>query len=219
MTDENIISADDVEARKPPSDKELKNVRDLAAELYKRRREVAKLMAEIETHSVAIGVLEEKTIPDAMRAIGLESFGLEGGFRIDLEKFAHGSVTKANEPAFFEWLEKHNFGSIIKHVLTISFGKDEDKWAKKFMADLAKRKKPIPVERKDGIHAGTWKSFFKERFEAEKRGEVPETKRLPRDLLSIHEGTRAVLFDPTAEADKAKARGAKKKGDKDKVEM
>lgn len=216
MTDENIISADDVEARKPPSDKELKNVRDLAAELYARRRAVAKLMAEVEVHAVAIGVLEEKTIPDAMRAIGLTSFGLEGSFRVDLEKFVHGSVTKVNEPAFFEWLEKQNFGSIIKHVLTITFGKDEDKWAKKFMADLAKRKKPIPVERKDGVHASTLKAFFKERFAAEAAGEVPPAKRLPRDIVGVHEGTRAVLFDPTVAADKAKA---PKGGKKDKVEM
>lgn len=209
----NVVDADDVEAAAPPSDSQIKNVRDHAADLYKRRRHVAKLLKEVAEQNDAINVLEEKTIPDAMRAIGMRSFELEGGFRVDLEDYMHGSVTKANEPAFFDWLERNNLGSIIKHVLTISFGKNEDKWAKKFMADLAKRKNPIPVERKDGVHAQTLKAFFKERFAAEKEGKIPETKRIPRDVVTVHEGTKAVLFDPLADAEKkaASARGKKSK--------
>lgn len=216
--DVQIIDADDVEERAPPTDSQLKNVRDLAADLYRRKKAIAELMEQVAEHTVAIGVLEEKSIPAAMQAIGMDSFSLTGGFRVDLEKYRHGSVTKANEPAFFEWLENNNFGSIIKHVLTISFGKGEDKWAKKFMADLAKRKVPIPCERKDGVHAQTLKSFFKERFELEEAGKVPEDKRVPRDVVTVHEGIRATLFDPTQDA-ADKARRAGKKKAKGEVEM
>lgn len=219
MTDQPaVISADDVEERQPPTDAQLKNVRDYAATLWKKRKELARLLDDAQLISTEIEVLEMKTIPDAMRAIGMDSFSLTGGFRIDLEKFAHGSVKKEDEPKLHAWLEKVGWESIIKHTITIAFGKGEDKWAKKFLADLAKRKKPIQFERKDAIHASTWKSFFKERFAEDAAGKTPPEKRLPREIINVHEGERAVLVDPAEDAAKAEKKAASKKPKDAKIE-
>jgi hypothetical protein len=206
-----MLTADDIESKPAPSDVQLKDIRDLAADLYARRREIEKLQAEITTHEAAIHVLEEKTIPDAMRDIGMKSFALSNGFSVEVEPYAYGHVLKEHEPAFFAWLEKNGLGSIIKHWITVTFGKDDDKFFKKFLRDLAARKKPVQFDRKDAIHASTWKAFFNERFASEKAGAVPQAKIMPRDMLSIVEGTRAVLVDHALLDEKKAASASKRK--------
>lgn len=213
-----VLDASDVEAKPAPKAVDLKAIRDHAADMWTRLKEIEKLRAEIEKHDVAIGVLIEKTIPDAMREVGLKSFALSNGFSIELETFRHASVKKEDEPKFLKWLEENGFGGIIKRIITISFGKGEEAWANKFLRDLAKRKKPLPAERKDGVHSSTLKSFFKERLEEEAAGKVPENKKLPREIVSVHEATRAVLVDHAAiDAAKAARKKPKKKGEE--VEM
>jgi hypothetical protein len=206
-----ILSADDVEAKAPPSDTQLKGVRDLAADLYARRREVEKLQEQITAHEAAIHVLEEKTIPDAMREIGMKNFALSNGFSVEIEPYVYGHVLKEHEPAFFEWLEKNGLGAIIKHWITVTFGREDDKFFKKFLRDLAARKKPVQFDRKDAIHASTWKAFFKERLDAEKAGTIPPAKIMPKEFLSIVEGTRALLVDHALLDEKKAASTAKRK--------
>lgn len=209
-----IIKIDDpdaVEAKAPPAADKLEALRDLARQLWAAEREKAKLEAAVVAKDEEIALLETKLLPQAMRDVSMTDFGLEGGFRIELEKGVAGSIKKENEPKAFEWLEERKHGGIIKHVLTISFGKGEAAWARKFMADLAKRKKPLPVERKDSIHAGTLKKFIKEMIALENVGKLPPDQRLPRDLFGIFEFERANLIDPAAEALAAIEKGKRKK--------
>lgn len=207
-----VIDADDVEAAKPPTDEQLKNVRDHAADLYKKRRLVARLLEEAKTAAEQIEILETKTLPDAMRAIKMRHFGLEGGFEIELEDIVHGSIKKENEPKAFDFLKENApWDAIIKNSITVYFDKGEEKFADKFMRDMAKRKRPLEVERKAVIHAGTLKKFVKERVAAEKAGEVPPEKKLPRDVFGVFEFTKANLIDPAEEARKASAKAAKPK--------
>lgn len=216
------IPADEVEAAAPPSDAQIKNVRDHARDLYKKRREVAKLLEEAKALSEAIEVIETKTLPDAMRDIGMRRFELEGGFEVELEDVVHGSIKKENEPKAFDFLKANTpWDAIIKNSITVWFDRGEEKWADKFMRDLGKRKRPLEVERKAAIHAGTLKKFVKERVAAEKAGAVPEKKKLPRDVFGVFEFTRANLVDPAEEARKSAEKAAKPKRAKktDEVEM
>lgn len=222
MSDPAIIDAADVEAAAPPSDDQLKNVRDHARDLYSKRRKAAALLLEAQLLATEIEVIETKTLPDAMRAIKMRRFELEGGFEIELEDVVHGSIKKEDEPKAFEFLaDNEPWDALIKNTITVTFDKGEEKWADKFMRDLAKRKRPLEVERKAAIHASTLKKFIKERVAAEKKGDVPPEKILPRDVFRVHEFTKANLLDPAEEARKAGEKASKPKKSKktDEVEM
>lgn len=77
------------------------------------------------------------------------------------------------QEAAFAALEKAGQGDLIKHTLTIKFGKGEEKWAAKFMRDLAQRKKPLRVERKDAVAPQTLGAFVREQAAAAKEQGVP----------------------------------------------
>lgn len=215
-----VVPADEIEAKPPPSDAQLKGVRDHAGELWKKRRLLTRLAEEASNVSLEIEVLETKTLPDAMRAIGMRRFELEGGFEIELEDVVHGSIKKDDRPRAFDWLKevaarsKNGWDAIIKNSITVFFDRGDEKWADKFMRDLAKRKRPLEVERESVIHAGTLKKFVKERVAEEKLGKVPDGLKLPRDLFGVHEFTKANLVDPAAKAEAAAkaAKPRKKKG-------
>ena len=209
------IDASDIEAKPKPTDEKLKGVRDFAADLYRKRRLLAKLALEASKTSEEIEILETKTLPDAMRDIGMRRFELEGGFEIELEDIIHGSIKKDDKPKAFDWLKtagkKPGWDAIIKNSITVFFDRGEEKWADKFMRDMAKRKRPLQVEREETIHAGTLKKFVKERVTAEKLGTVAEALKLPRDLFGVYEFTKANLVDPAEEARKTAEKAARPK--------
>lgn len=224
MSDPQTIDAADVEAAAPVASDKLEIVRDHARALYQKRRDATKKLEEAKLLAEEIEILETKTLPDAMREIKMRRFELDGGFEIDLEDVVHGSIKKENEPKAFKFLKDNEpWDALIRNSITVFFDKGEEKWADKFMRDLAKRKRPLEHERKAVIHAATLKKFVKERVAAEKLGQVPPEKILPRDVFSIFEFTRANLIDPAEEARKAaekvKAAGKKSKAKTEEVEM
>ena len=87
-------------------------------------------------------------------------------------------------------------GGLIKRTIIVYFGKDEDRWAKKFMADLAKRKRPLDVERKETVHSGSLTAAVKEQIaKALEEGKDPRAE-LPFDLLGVYQAEVAELVAP-----------------------
>ena len=215
-----VVSPDDVENKAPPSDADLKNVRDHAAALWKAQKRLTALAEEAEGIANEISVLETKTIPDAMRKIGMRRFEMTGGFEVEVEDIVVGAITKAHKPEAHAFLEKNGWGSIIKRVITVEFGMNEEKWAAKFLRDLAARKRPVKFDRTDAVHSGTLKKFVKERIAAENAGTVPPSKKLPRDVFGVFEFVKASIVNPADRAKESAARGARKRAKKDEeVEM
>lgn len=209
MTEVPLIDAAEVEQAEPPKQEELSNIRDLAAKLYRAERDLAKLEADVAAKKLEIDALTGAAIPAALSAVGMRGFDLEGGFRVQVEDVIKGSILVANRPAAFAWLDEHGH-PIVKRVVTVKFGKDEDKWAKKFMADMARRKKPLRAEIGESIHDGTLQKFVKEMIVKERAGELPDAEKLPRELIGVWEAKLARLIDPAEEARALAARKSKK---------
>lgn len=209
MTNAPLIDAADVESAPAPKAGELTAIRDLAAILYRAERDLAKLEAEVVAKRLEIDALVGSSIPAAMTAVGARRFDLEGGFRVEVEDLIRGSILVANRPAAFAWLDEHGH-PIVKRVVTVKFGKDEDKWAKKFIADMAKRKKPLRAEIGESVHDGTLQKFVKEMIVKERAGELPPKEKLPRELIGVYEAKVARLIDPAEEARALAARKSKK---------
>lgn len=151
-----------VEAAPEPSDDQLRKVARLAEQQQILIREIAELEAALQIKHQALKTNQEVDLPEAMTAAGLRDFSLTDGTEIGIRQIISASIPKATQDQAFAWLEKHNAGSLIKRVITIEFGKGEEAWAKKFLADLAKRKKKVKATVKQSVHAQTLGAYVRE---------------------------------------------------------
>jgi len=173
----------------PIADEKLKSLADLARQqvvLQQRIEKGEELLAKLNEE---LKVLQTQRIPDAMAEIGMESFSLSDGTAITVEPFYSASIPKERQDEAFQWLRDNDYDSIIKRNIVITFGKGEDGWARKFMADLAKRKKKVIFENKQTVHPQTLKAFVREKMEA---GE-----NLPEELLGVFVGKKAKITPAT----------------------
>jgi hypothetical protein len=177
--------AEDVEAAPPPSDAELRQVRVLAQQYLDLEAEIERLEEVTAAKKLALRTLKETALPMAMTALGMTDFGLVGGGKVVVSDLVRAGITEANRPLAFAALEKNNHGDIIKHEITVLFGKGEEKWAAKFLADLAKRKKPLNVSRRDFVEWQTLGKLAKELVAACKSKGLDPKEALPDDLYRL----------------------------------
>lgn len=196
--DELLGDDPEVEAAPPPDDADLKTVAQLAERHIELEAQIAALQAELAVKQSALEAIRNSDLPLAMTSLGLELFRLTGGGVIELKEIIAASITKENQPKAFPWLEKNGHGDLIKHVITIQFGKGEDAWAKKFLQDLAKRKRPLKFDRKDTVHPQTLGAFVREQIRAAKAEGLDPRDQLPYDLLGVFQQKYAEVSLPKA---------------------
>lgn len=174
----------EVEAAPVPDDKELKQISVLAQQYLTLQSEIAALENQLQLKNDSLKTLREKDLPLAMTSVGMLGCDLVGGGRLTLKTAIVAGISEAKKPAALAALEKNNLGSLIKHELKIVFGKGEDKWAKKFMRDLAQRKKPLHVERKDSVHPQTLMANVR-LMVAELKKKGLDAQNLPDDMYNL----------------------------------
>lgn len=137
----------DIEEAPAATGDQLKNITNLAKAQIVLLAEIAAMEDVLTAKKQALKANQETDLPEAMTAAGMKSFELtdKTGAEIagvTIKEIVAASITKANLPRALPYMEKHAPG-LIKRVITVKFGKDDDAWAKKFMADMAKRKKKL----------------------------------------------------------------------------
>jgi hypothetical protein len=141
----------------------------------------------------------ENALPDAFDAMHTSGFQYRDGniaYDLKLEEAIQASITEANKPQAFEWLNKHGYGDLIKRQIVIEFTRDQQALYKKFIRDLAKRKTPLNQVIKETVHAGTLKAFVRElREEAAENQQDPEQV-LPKDIFSIFKQRFVKFIEP-----------------------
>ncbi len=121
----------------------------MAHEQKQAEADVARLEDELKAAKEKLKFISESKIPNFMEANEMRDYTTKDGLSVEINELIRGSIPKATEAKAFAWLEENNSGHLIKRQFIIEFGKDEEAWAKKFMADLAKRKRQLnhPVKR------------------------------------------------------------------------
>lgn len=188
--DEMLMPDPEVEAAPVPDAADLKQVADVARRYVELEADIASLEEQLSTKKAALKAVREAELPLAMTTVGLESFQLVGGGKIELKKMIAASITEVNKEAAHSALERAGYGSIIKHEIKIMFGRGEEAWAAKFMRDLAKRKRPIPHTRRDFIEYQTLQKQAREMVEAAREQNLEPAEAIPNDLhrlLGIYE--------------------------------
>lgn len=96
-----------------------------------------------------------RTLPEMMEKARAKSYETDTGLKIVVDEKLRASCKKDDKDEMYDWFDANGRSSLIKRVITIDFDKSEDKWAKKFAADCAKRKKPLRLNTSRSIHHAT----------------------------------------------------------------
>lgn len=166
------------EFKTAPAGNAMSAVSETAKQLLAAEREVERLEGELKAAQQRVRHLSEHELPRLMEDVGLgASCSLPGGVEVKVNEVLRGSIPKAKEDLAYKWLEENNSGKLIKREFVISFGKDEEAWANKFAADLAKRKKPLQSKVKRTVHPQTLLAALKEWLK--------EGKAVPLDVFGV----------------------------------
>lgn len=132
----------------------------------------------------------EVDIPNAMTEAATASFELatnDGTWIVAAAEQVVASIPKDRTEEAHGWLEGHKHGDLIKHVITLKFGKgiEQLKLFRKFRADLAKRKVFIPHDVVEKVEYQTLGAWVREmRSSAAEEGCDPD-QAVPVDLFGI----------------------------------
>lgn len=169
---------------------ELSIVSELAQKLSSLTQQIATKEAEVKKLKEQHAEIECGRLPDVMLDIGMIEITLTDGSKLTRVVEYHPAIKVENRPAAFAYLREHELGDIIKTEIVITFGKGEERLAKRQLAYLLRTK--ANVERKivfeETVHPQTLKALVRERVNADEP--------LPMDLFGIHEITRAVIKLP-----------------------
>lgn len=163
----------------------LANVSSLAQLQLKLANEIAVTEERLEDLKEKYKAVSEYELPDAMAAIEMKELVLADGSKIKVEPYYGASITKENQVAAFNWLNENGFGSLIKHEITISFSKGEEKLVQAVKSMLETARLAGRFSDKATVHPSTLKAFVREQME--------DGAPIPHDLLGVHVGQKTTI--------------------------
>lgn len=169
--------------QQPVTDDQLKSIVDLALRQQDLEAQRKNLEERLDKISTQIRQVQEGLLPEAMLAIGMESFVMSDGTSIDINKFYAAKIPEDKASEAFAWLRKNGHEAIIKREIKCQFGKGEDEKANAIKVMLMGAG-VVPSD-KAGVHPQTLKAFVKERIEG--------GQELPTDVFGVFVGNRAKL--------------------------
>tara|TARA_A100001388_G_C28605766_1_gene420397 strand:+ start:218 stop:766 length:549 start_codon:yes stop_codon:yes gene_type:complete len=167
----------------------LKNTNDfkqLSEQVVKLRTledEYAAKEEELKKIKKDMDVLSGEVIPTMMTEMNVAKFSLEDGAGVEVKPVYGASIPKAREEEAFNWLRKNGLGDLIKNMVTVSFGRNEDNKAADF-AVLAQGQGYQPSQ-KLKVEPMTLKALVRERLES--------GKEMPTDLFNVFAGSRTKI--------------------------
>lgn len=181
-----MLDLDDVAADVAalPKDQKLGAIAELARQQVLLEGEVADLEMILKNRKEELLKVRDDLLPAALAEVGMTSFTLTDGTKIDVKPFYDCHISEANRDAAFEWLRTNDHADLIKHELKASFGKGEESDA--VAAKQALEQLGVEVSDKEAVHPQTLKAFVKEQVEAGAEG-------FPLDLFGAHVGSRAKI--------------------------
>ena len=169
-----------------PKNEDLHGIAQLARKQVELQAKAADLENILALEKEKLKKVQEEELPESMLALGLNSFTLSDGSKLDVKTFYRGNIAKDRQEEAHDWLRDHNHADLIKNDVICSFGKGEDHDALVLMGKLSDI--GVDYENKKHVHASTLKAFVREQIE--------QGKELPLDLLGVHIGQRSEIRRP-----------------------
>jgi hypothetical protein len=131
--------------------------------------------------------LLEDTIPKLLASAGLKQAKALDGTEVVVENFYSASIPKDRTEEAHAWLRDNGHGDLVKNVVSVTFGKQEDGKADHLFRNLLQME--MPVSRKEWVEPMTLKAFVKDAvINATEERPAP-----PTDLFGIFSGQKAKI--------------------------
>lgn len=161
----------------------IERVVELANLLGQQQDRVTELEADLKAAKKAMFQTQTEDLPTLMSEIGLSELALKDGIKVVVEEDVKCGITEANKPMALAWLARNGYGGLIKTSVTVDFTPEERDKAVDLADSLSEQYPNIAA--KEAVHAGTLKSFVKER--------MAENEEIPFDLFGIHPFNKATI--------------------------
>lgn len=161
---------------------DIARVTALAGLLVNTAARIAVIEAELAAAQADYTRVEREDLPELMREVGLTKLTLTDGTEVTLTEEVTAAITEERRAAAHAWLREHNFGGLIKTVVTVPFGRGEEEEARR-MAERIAEEHECSLDEK--VHPMTLKAFVRE--------QVEDGKPLPFDLFGVHPFSRAKI--------------------------
>lgn len=182
---------DDVEPAPEATDAQLKRVSTLAQAQLALVVEIEKLNDQLAQKMAALKTNMESDLPAAMSEAGQEKCKIAGGATVEVKKLVVASIPKALRQEGLAYMEKAA-PDLVKHTVSIEFGRGDAKFFEKFIRDLGKRKKPVNATIEDTIAPQTLGKFVRDRDK--------EGVGVPEDILGVFRKRIATVTLPKLKA-------------------
>jgi hypothetical protein len=186
----------DVEAAPAPAADRLGAIVKLSREQVALLRKRERLLDELGQVVEQLKLNEELQLPAALAQAGMSGFTLAEGYEVGLEETVAAAQPKDRLSESNDWLQAHGHGGLVKREITIRFNREDEAWAKKFMADCAKRRRPLDLTVKRYVHPQTLGKFVREQLAAARAAGVDPETLAPTDLLGVFKRTVARVAGP-----------------------
>jgi hypothetical protein len=165
--------------KKVVSGDSLKKISALAMHQLTLEKTIANAEKELKDLCAKLRQVSEVELPDAMAEVGMEEFKLKDGSKITVIRTFTGSISEKNREEAHNWLRANGHGSLIKHAVSVVFGKGQEKAAKSLVNVL--EKKGLPFRDKEAVHPQTLQAFIREQMTAAQE----EGIKFPQELFAV----------------------------------
>ena len=146
------------------SDEQLSGV----AELVRQQLALEEYIANAEEHLKKLKKdhqrISTQTIPDAIADANLLSeFTTADGVKVSIKPFISANISEARREEAHTWLRDNQHGDIIKNIISVDTGKDQELAEKAIKALSDGGFNPAS---KENVHASTLKAWLREQIEA-----------------------------------------------------
>jgi len=182
MTDMNSLFEQDAGALQVKNE-DLTSVGSLAKRAKQLEKEIEEMESVLKERKDQQRKLLEDSIPSMLQGLGMKSFKMADGSTIDVKPYYSASIKEENRAVAFQWLRDRGYDDIIKNIVSVRFGRNEDQLCNNLINLL--REQNYPVDQTEKIEPQTLKAFAKEMVE---RG-----VELPTEIFALYVGYKATI--------------------------
>ena len=147
-----------------PGDNLLAQISATALDQKQAEAEVARCEEALKSAQARLRDISERKLPELMDEAEMSTLTTKEGIEVRVQEKIRGSIPKGRERPAFNWLEEHGHERLVKREFVIQFDREDEAWARKFEADLKRRKRRLNVAIKESIHPSTLASFVTEQL-------------------------------------------------------
>lgn len=165
------------------ADDKLAGIAQLAKRAKMLEREIEELESSLSEKQDNYRKLTEESLPEAFAELGLKSFAMDDGSKIEVKQFYSATISKARQAEAYAWLREHGYDDIIKNTVTVRFGRREDGLCARLLGLLATQ--GFPAEQNEKIEPQTLKAWVKEM--------LTKGHEVPTELFGVYIGNKASI--------------------------